>query len=62
MFQKNLSFVKNYVTIILEKNKWGTYMRIIDFKNLTMKTEIKYKTVNFEFNLNDKKPAVRIWI
>lgn len=28
-------------------------MRIIDFKNLTMKTEIKYKVVDFEFNLND---------
>jgi hypothetical protein len=29
-------------------------MRIIDFKNLTMKTEIKYKTVDFQFNLKDK--------
>ena len=29
-------------------------MRIIDFKNLTMKTEVKYETVDFEFNLKDK--------
>jgi len=29
-------------------------MRIIDFKNLTMKTEINYKVVDFEFNLNGK--------
>jgi hypothetical protein len=29
-------------------------MRIIDFKNLTMKTEIEYKTVDFQFNLKDK--------
>lgn len=29
-------------------------MRIIDFKNLTMKTEINYKVVDFEFDLNDK--------
>lgn len=28
-------------------------MRIIDFKKLTMKTEINYKVVNFEFNLKD---------
>lgn len=26
-------------------------MRIIDFKNLTMKTEINYKVVDFQFNL-----------
>ena len=26
-------------------------MRIIDFKNLTMKTEINYKIVDFQFNL-----------
>lgn len=29
-------------------------MRIIDFKNLTMKTEIKYETIDFHFNLKDK--------
>lgn len=29
-------------------------MRIIDFKKLTMKTEINYKVVDFEFNLKDK--------
>lgn len=29
-------------------------MRIIDFKNLTMKTETRYETVDFEFNLKDK--------
>ena len=27
-------------------------MRIINFKNLTMKTEINYKVVDFQFNLD----------
>ena len=28
-------------------------MRIIDFKNLTVKTEINYKVINFTFELNN---------